>query len=450
MYKSLFRNFFNPFFERVIKRRKVLLYLNFLEKSQNWSYAKLLEFQLCELKRLLVHAYTNVPFWNNQFRKLGVSVEEAMNYKVFQELPIINKQIIRENFQQMKAVNFKGQVWGKSTGGSTGEPLYFQYTPESYDWRVAVSKRGYSWAGCEDGIKQAYIWGDDLGKTQFLKQTKKNLHRCFLRHKYFNCFNFGRQEMERAVKDMNKFKPEIIVGYANPLFNFAKFVRDRKKINFQLKSIISAAEKLHDFQRKEIEDVFGCEVFATYGSREFMLIASECEEHCGLHINMENLFVEIIKEDGSPALEGEIGEVVVTDLHNFAMPFIRYKIGDMAISTNKVCPCKRGLPLLADVTGRSLDMIVSIDGKYIAGEFFPHLMKDYKEVKKFQVLQDKEDHLVVKIIKAEVFSDSRLNLLKQAILHAVGQKMQVDILFVDDIPLTPSGKYRITVSELNK
>jgi len=449
MYQHIFNNILNPLYESAIKRRNMLKYHKFLGKSQWWSLKELQRFQYGELSRLLQNAYENVPYWRRLFDKLSLKPIDIKNEKDLHKLPIIDKNDIRNNYDEMIATNYKNKTWKKSTGGSTGAPLHFEYTPESYDWRVATSKRGYLWAGCEAGIKQAYIWGANINKVSALQRIKENLHHAILRQKYFNCFKFNEEEMKRTLLALNRYKPAIIVGYTNPLYEFAKFASGCDDLKFKPKAIISAAEKLHDFQRKEISKVFGCEVFNTYGSREFMLIASECDKHDGLHVNMENLVVEVIKEDGSPAKPDEIGEIVITDLHNYGMPFIRYKIGDMAIPSDKQCQCGRGLPLLKDVTGRSLDIIKTSDGKNIPGEFFPHLMKEFQGVKQFQVVQDKIDHLLIRIVKKDELLDSKLSFMKNEIKKVTGTTVKVDISFVEDIPLTSTGKYRVTISELN-
>ena len=448
MYYKIFSRVLNPFFEKIIKKRKMLDHLNFLNKSQWWTAEKLKNYQWDELQKLLKHAFNEVPYWKDRFNEIGMNFEDIRTYEDFQKLPIITKEDIRANKDRMIADNWRGKTWTKATGGSTGVPLELDYTPDSYDWRVACSKRGYSWAGCEDGIKQGYIWGVAIGKVGWMKKLKENLHHAILRQKYFNCFEFTKEKMNVCLQELNRFKPDIIVGYTNPLYNFAQFVKKSNKLKFQPKGIVSAAEKLHEFQRKLISETFGCKVFNTYGSREFMLIASECEEQMGLHINVENLFVEIIKADGTPAKDGELGDVVITDLHNYGMPFIRYKIGDMAVASNKICKCGRGLPLLADVVGRSLDMLKTPDGRNVPGEFFPHLMKEFKGIDRFQVVQNQIDSLEIKIVKNDQFDNGDLNMLKVEIVKIMGNAIKITFNFVNDIPLTKTGKYRVTISRI--
>jgi phenylacetate-CoA ligase len=450
MYSKIYKNIFEPFYEKGVKKRKMLNYRHFLKDSQWWPKERLLEFQWQELQKLLRHSYEQVPYWQDIFKKLGITSKDIRDYSDFQKFPITSKEDIKSNKTQMIARNYLGKTWTKSTGGSTGVPLELDYTPDSYDWRMAVSKRGYSWAGCEDGIRQAYIWGVAIGKISFLKRIKENIHHRILRQRYFNCFEFDENKMKKAVKKLNNYKPEIIVGYTNPLYDFTKFIKQNGALKFKPNAIISAAEKLHEFQRKEIGEVFNCEVFNTYGSREFMLIASECEKHKGLHMNVENLFVEIIKEDGSPAQAGEMGDMVITDLHNYGMPFIRYKIGDLGIASSKQCSCGRGLPILEEVIGRSLDMIRTPDGRCVPGEFFPHLMKEFKWVKQFQVIQEDINNLIIKIVTTGDLKENEFKIMQNESYKVMGKNTGIDFRFVDHIPLTKTGKLRVTVSNIGR
>ncbi|MEW6074716.1 MAG: phenylacetate--CoA ligase family protein [Candidatus Omnitrophota bacterium] len=448
MYQQIYKKLISPIHENIFKRSKFLNYLGFLEESQWWPRDKLLNFQWKELQKLLKHSYEQVPYWCDVFKKLKIKPDDIKNYSDFQKLPIIEKQDIRRNKKLMVARNYAGKTFTKSTSGSTGMPLELDYTSDSYDWRMAVSKRGYSWAGCEDGKKQAYFWGGVSGKESIIKKCKEYLYHMVLRQKYIDCCGFTEKNMGVVLENLNQYAPEVIIGYANPIYNFSRFVERHGNLRFKPKAIISAAEKLYKPQREVIANAFKCQVFNTYGSREFMLIASECAEHKGLHINVENLFVEVINESGFQAKPGEMGDVIITDLHNYGMPFIRYRIGDMAIPTDEKCACGRELPLLEDVTGRTLDIIRTPDGRYIPGEFFTRLFREFNEIRQFQVVQDKLDSLNLKIIREKQISDKRIDFIKDEVGKILGKKVSVKIEFVDNIPLTKTGKYRVTVSNI--
>jgi phenylacetate-CoA ligase len=400
------------------------------------------------LLELLKHASHYCAYYQNVLSERGLNISNFDSINDLSKLPILTKDIIRKNFNDLISTQHRDTIWKKSTGGSTGQPLHFAYTKESYEWRVAMSKRGYAWADALPGARQAYIWGIQLGKVGRIKRMKEQLHNLIDRQLYFNCFEFDEETMTQCLVKLNRFKPVAIIGYTNPLYNFALFIGDNSKIKFAPPAIICAAEKVLPYQREVIERVFGAKVFNTYGSREFMLIAAECENHKGLHVSAENLIVEIIKDDGTPAKDGETGKIVVTDLHNYGMPFIRYDIGDLGIATSRTCSCGRGLPLIDDVVGRSLDVIRTPEGKIVPGEFFPHLMKDFIDIGRFQIIQEKLDHLVIKLVPSTELSKTTKELIGREIRKQVGPAMVIDYEVVSDIPLTATGKYRVTISKV--
>ncbi|GAB4554277.1 MAG: phenylacetate--CoA ligase family protein [Geothermobacteraceae bacterium] len=437
----LYEKIYWPVFEFIKRRQTVKLYKKSLSTQWNDVLSNN-QLQMEEFIKLRNYINRYVPFYVDLANSLLPKDASLTDY------PVMCKKIIKNEFFRLVTQGKNAGLWMKSTGGSTGVPLHFGYTKESYEWRVAMSKRGYLWARAEPGSRQAYIWGTQLGEVSKLRKFKEDLHHFIDRQLYFNCFDFGPNEMSRCLYRLNRWKPEILVGYTNPLYEFALFVDQRGGPGFKPRSIICAAEKVHDFQREVLEKVFGCPVFNTYGSREFMLIAAECEKHEGLHVSMENLIVEVVDDEGNPVKPGEVGRVLVTDLHNYGMPFIRYEIGDLARLSDRQCSCGRGLMMLDDVIGRQLDVIRRPDGKIVPGEFFPHMMKDFKEVEKFQVVQRELNSLEIKLKLSEEIESDGLVLMERLTRDVVGPDMRLNFMPVDDIPLTPTGKHRVTVSEL--
>lgn len=447
LYQKIYQNLFFPLFERGKGRTTSSLYSNSL-KSQYQPIAANQERQVAALVKLVDFANNHSLYYQKFFATWGFQPDRLSALDGLLGAPVLTKDLVRENFENLICAPLRDTLWRKSTGGSTGQPLHFGYTPNSYDWRVAMSKRGYSWAGATPGTKQAYVWGVQLGNVSRARQLKESLHHLVDRQKYFNCFQFGPGEMASCLSSLNRWQPEVLVGYTNPLYEFALFVDYNGGPKFRPRSIICGAEKVHPFQREVLEKVFKCPVFNTYGSREFMLIAAECEKHEGLHVSMENLIVEVVDGAGNPVKPGEVGRVLVTDLHNYGMPFIRYEIGDLARLSDRQCSCGRGLMLLDDIVGRSLDVIRAPAGKIIPGEFFPHLFKDFPEIYRFQVVQKKIDLLHIKYqLNAPMPAEGLARLLGE-IRGVVGPQMQIDLVPVEDIPLTQTGKYRVTISEL--
>lgn len=447
MYSTLFRNFLYPLYESGLRRRKTIHHFKQLNASQWNSYDELKAQQWLDLKKLLNHAYEQSPYHRNSFDQLGISPQDIETPEDFLQLPICSRDDVVKGYQEMVAANFKDKISYKATGGSTGVPVKFALDRGSYERRMAAADRGYQWAGCEPGRHTLYIWGVDVGNPSFLRRQKVALYHRIFNRKMFNCFNFTDDEMRRCLDYINTRRPTGIVSFTSAIMNFAEFI-DRNNLECKgVPSIITGAEKLYPHQRELMERVFKAKVFNTYGCREFMLIAAECDRHEGLHVTMDNLYVEILK-DGKPAMPGESGEIVITDLNNYGMPFIRYKNGDIAVQGDKACSCGRGLPLIQDIDGRKMDTIKACDGKMVSGGFFPHLMKEIEEIGKFQVIQQAQDRLLIKLVKKEPISDDRLEFCLHEIKKVLGDEMNIEFQFVDEIPLTSSGKYRVTISEI--
>jgi phenylacetate-CoA ligase len=446
-YGWLFKQVLEPCFER-LKGRSILDHRAQLERSQWWSADRLEAHQWDNLTALLQHAYEQTPYWRRTMDRVGLPPSRIRSWEDFRRLPLISREEIQGNVDAMCAADHRGKTWPKSTGGSSGTPLHFHYTPESYEWRAATTKRGYGWAGYEDGLRSLHIWGVALGEVSAYQRYKEMLHRTILRQRYINCFDWGPDAMRRAFEEIRRFQPEVIVAFTNPLYELAKFLQQEGRKPPPIHSIVTGAEKLHEHQRAVIHAAFGCPVFNTYGSREFMLIASECTEHSGLHIQMENLVVEVVTEQGQPVKPGETGEIVVTDLHNLGMPFIRYRIGDLGIPSDRDCPCGRKLRLLEDVVGRSLDMLVTAEGRMVPGEFFPHLMKDHEQIRQFQVIQNEPDLLEIRFVRSDRQAEVELEPVRHEIQTVMGQGTRIRFEEVAEIPLTRLGKLRVTINNI--
>jgi phenylacetate-CoA ligase len=200
--------------------------------------------------------------------------------------------------------------------------------------------------------------------------------------------------------------------------------------------------------RRTIEETLGSELFDFYGSREIPNIAAECAAHNGLHIISPMRYVEILDGQGVPASVGEIGRVIVTDLVNYSMPFIRYEIGDLAVVGGHECKCGCGFPLIKEIVGRQTDFIQTADRKFVHGEFFTHLFYGLPHIVKFQVVQTDLHSLYVYIVKAGQLDIASLRPIKEKISRKMGRDTKLIFQFVDDIPPSPTGKYRFTISEL--
>ncbi len=433
-------------FETGVKRRGVFQYWADLQTSQWYTRDELGDIQNRALSRLIQHAWDTCPYYQETWSALGIGPDALRTPADYARWPIIDRDLIRENLPGMRSHAPGLKLQPKATGGSSGTPLRFFLDDGSYDRRMAAWHRGYGWAGAAPGTKQLYLWGVPLDEQSRWRSWKINLYDRLYRRRVFNSFTLNDASAAEFLARLEADRPDVIVAYANPIYFLARLLQQSGARPFSPRSIVVGAEKLFDFQRELIESVFQAPVFETYGSREFMLIGAECDRHQGLHLTSEHLLIEILTDRGEPAKPGEEGSVVITDLHNFGMPFIRYANGDRAVAGFETCTCGRGLPLLRKVVGRRLDVLTTPDGRKIPGEFFPHLVKDFEAIRRFQVIQDAPDRITLLLIVTSDWRAADEQHLRSAIAAVTGPSVTLDLQRVDDIPLTPAGKLMVVVN----
>lgn len=424
-------------------------HLKDLDVSQWKSPTELKQLQWNKLKKLLDYSYTYVPYYKEKFDELCLTPDDIKNPDDFRKLPILTKEDIEKNISRMTSLMYdQKDLIKNSTGGSTGRTLNFYLDRRNIGVRWAIASRGNRMAGLDIGDNHAYLWGSPFDASlqkRILNNIYNKMIGCDL---FLSSYDLSEDNMFLYAKQLQKYNPKVIIGYSSSLYAFAKFLQKYKIEGINPKSIIASADVLYDYQRKIIEDVFCCKIFNRYGCREFNIIAQECCEHNGLHINVEHIYMECLTEDKKSAELGEKGTLIITDLDNYGMPFIRYNIGDMGELIDNKCKCGRGLPQLKYLEGRVLDIIVGSNGKLFNGHFFSILLRTAVEgIKQFQVVQKSKDELNIKIIVDETFRKESIDLLTTKIHENCGNDMNVKFEFVDEIPLTKSGKFRFVISE---
>ncbi|HBF09192.1 MAG TPA: hypothetical protein DHW71_13055 [Gammaproteobacteria bacterium] len=448
-----------------------LKHLKMLEKRQFWSTNQLQSWQLERLQAMVTHAYQTVPFYRELYRAAGIKPEDIRSLDDINLLPCVRKKDIQEQGDAfLSSLYDKSTLVADASGGSTGMPTHFYKDKEQYQRRAADQVRHDRWSGWDLGDPYALIWGaqKDLKAISSLKQriVTQYIHRVMP----LDAFDLTPEKMSRFADVLEKEQPPMILGYANALLAFAQYLSDfRPHHTIRPKGIVSSAEALTDKNKAFIQDVFKTKVLNRYGSREVGLIASECQHQKGLHINADNVFVEIgrfgeqVDEQGQvsdPEQMGAIqsriprlcntdesGELIVTDFWNYGMPFIRYRMGDEGHKLPGFCDCGRKLPLLGQVSGRVSDFIIAMNGTRIHGEYFTHIFYDLADVKQFQLVQEKVDQVDLKVVtNGERFAQEEF-VIKE-IKKVCGDEVNVNIVQVEHIPPTASGKYLFTISKV--
>ena len=429
------------------KRSDFYSWLKQYSKTQYLNEQELKAMQLNLLKDLLRHAYNSTSYYKELFDKIDFNPELVENLDELKNIPFLTKKTVTDNFQKITAHDIDPKrLISNSTSGSTGTNFHFLTDKKSLLKRSVLNMRMDEWIGFKFGEKKLTIWGAafDLKKKSFFKKLKFS----FKRQKLLSGYNLSESDMMEYFQIMKTFNPKLITGYPSTLKMFSEFLI-KNKLNYTPKAIRTEGETLYDFQREIISSAFNAPVYSFYSSREISGIAHECKKQKGFHIFSENVIVEVIDEDGNSISEGE-GEIVLTDLNNFVMPFIRYKIGDRAIISQRQCDCGIKLPLLEKIIGRSFDLIKFPNGNQVSGTFWTLLLRSKPGIDDFQVNQKQNGEIDISIKTNDNYNALLENEIIEQIKSFGGSETLLSINKVRDIPITKGGKMRFVISDFKQ
>jgi len=399
------------------------------------------------------YAYTNVPYYQRLLNERSIKPGGITCTQDMVKLPILTKNIARTFSRELVAQDFPTREIVQSyTGGSTGEPLaFFRSRKEQANWDSAATLRAFEWAGCELGDKRAVITvvrPYNSTMAGFRQEAKDFFRRTLM----LDAKELSVQTIPLYVKKIYNFRPKLLTGYPSALELLARFIQGEARYQIRPKAVITGAEQLYDYQRELFSSVFQCETFSYYASHEVHALGSECAAHTGYHLAAENVIVEIVDDEGFPVVDGREGRIVVTSLHNYAMPFIRYEIGDVGAMSGDDCPCGRGLPLLTKLSGRTSDIIYTMSGKSVPGASLIHVFREPMGVAQFQMVQESYDAVIVKIVMEKEYPEEYLVEISRKIVRkyrdVLGEDMDIRVKVVDHIPQTMDGKRRVIISNI--
>ncbi len=423
-----------------------------IEKIQWLAKDQIKKIQIERLQKLLSLAHERIPYWKTIFIDRGFNPYAIKDIEMLKQLPVMTKRDLQINCAELLDQSFpKHKLIENASGGSTGEPtLFYQHRERNYR-RAMEQIRHDRWSGWEIGDANALLWGANHDFNNYQRFLRRIHNTLFFRCIPLDAFQLTKEKMVEYLTLLQKRKPTMIQAYAQAIFLFAQTIQknDYAVKPLQLKGIVSSAEQLFPWQKDIVEKVFNCKVFNRYGSREVGLIASQCGQSPYLHINSDNLIVEILRADDSTANPGERGRVVVTDLWNTVMPFVRYDTGDIGALRLENCPCGRGLPLMESPDGRVADMITLPNGTIIHGEYFTHLFYGISGIRQFQLVQTEKNKLVFSVVKDVNVSEHALDQVMAKLKDFIHDpNVQIEVAYVDTIPLPQSGKHRFTISKV--
>lgn len=411
-----------------------------------WPIDKVREDQLKRLRSVVQHAFQQTDYYHDRLVEAGISPDCIKTLSDLQRLPLLTKEDIRFNKLRMvsRLTEVNKLIPGK-TSGSTGISLEFFQDEGSQQWKRGATVAYDRWSGWDMGERVGAIWGNPecyQNWRLYLRNILRN------RHIYLDTLKMDEQSMLLYHSTLMKKKPAILFGHAHSLFLFARFMEQKGLSGIYPRGIISTCMVLHDFERQCIERVFGCRVTNRYGCEEVSLIACECPEG-NMHLNCDSLIVEFIR-NGKPVSPGEPGAIVVTDLTNYGMPFIRYKVGDVGVPSAKTsCTCGCTYPILESLEGRVADYVVTPDGNFISGiSLTENFAMRLPGVKQMQIVQERIDYLIFRIVKGESFETQTERDIYGLARERFGDGMDCNIEYCESIQSETSGKYRFCVSKI--
>lgn len=440
LYETMFRTVLYPAYESGLMRRGTLRYLREYEDTQWLSTDEILALQWRKLEALLDYCWERIPYYRARWRELGIERGDIRGMDDYARLPVLGKDEIRAHHEDFLPSRPDQPILFKATSGSTGEPLRVGFTRESYERRIAVMYRGYGWSGGHHGRRTLYLWGQPAGGMGW----KERLYQSAFQRRTLNAFHMTAERMAEYADAFDRFQPRVVVSYVAPIVRMARWLLDEGRVPHRPDVILAAAEALHEGERALVEQAFGCPVQNTYGCREFMLIAAECPHRGGLHVNADHLVVEL----AGAANGGGAGDLVVTDLHNYGMPLLRYANGDMARPGGDSCACGRGLPKIASVEGRKLDVLQTADGRQIFGEHIVYAFLGTSGVDQWQVVQDTPDAWDVYLVPGRGFGTDAIDRIARDLQPVCGEQTALRFHLRDAIALTPAGKRRPTINNI--
>ncbi|UTA47362.1 hypothetical protein L1F30_14510 [Simiduia sp. 21SJ11W-1] len=403
--------------------------------------------QQTRLNALLQHCWHNSDWYRPLLREAGYTPESVWSPADLTALPVTTKADIRDNIDQFIASNAnKQQLARAKTGGSTGVSLNLFFDEHCQAMRNAGQMYADSMAGWHIGDRVAAVWGNPPKYTTAKAKLRAQL---LDRMIFLDTMDLNNQSMGAFVARWHAFKPQVIFGHAHSIYIFAKFLLEQGIQTVRPVGVVATSMMLLNHERKSIEQALGCKVTNRYGCEEVGLIAVECEQHNGMHLNVQHLVVESLDAANAPAAPGTAGKLVLTDLNNFGMPLLRYRVEDVGALSNRQCSCGRTTPLLERLEGRVADFLKKPDGGQVAGvSLVERTLTKVPGVAQMQLVQDTLHEIKIHRVKGAEFNAQTDNALLQEFRQVFPDDVALTIKDADKIPQEASGKYRFSICRI--
>lgn len=395
------------------------------------------------LRKLVAHAYAHVPYYRRLLDEAGVRPESIRTIDDIRSLPITSRRDRQQTpREELTARNRNlSRCYSSRTSGATGIPLEI------------VGNRADRSAMNPSFIAVYLAWGASIwDRLMFIQARPQHLSKPAAWYERLRVLRrrnlFAQDDLAEWVARWRRWQPSLLQGYALTLKLFAERLSRAGISDVRARFVVSTSGTLDQGGRRLIERAFGARVIDVYASEEAGgVIAWQCPSCNGFHVNQESVVVEVL-EGGRPAPPGTPGEVVITNLANYTMPFIRYQQGDVAVLSEQAPRCGRQSPLLAEVQGRAGDCVVLSSGRRLTPHPFFLLLDELAGIAEWRLVQTSIDELRVEVCGDRENQIGLRERIVEGLRSLVGPGMRVAIEFVDGIHRDPSRKLRSVVCEI--
>jgi phenylacetate-CoA ligase len=410
--------------------RDVEHYYETLRKTQWLTLAQMRELQDEKLRRMVRHAYRNVSYYRALMQARHLRPDDIRGQADLHRLPMLAKSDLRRHlcFDLLSDNHDKADVIRITTSGRDGEPLVCYADRQALELRAALALRGSEWTGCKFGEPSLRFWDEGLGAKP-AQLAREQADAAFANRKLLSGFALDDAAVAEALAAIASSRPALIEGSTEVLGYLAeRQLAAGGALPQHPRAVATSGQNLDQATRTRIADAFGTRVFDAYGCREMGSIGFECEAHAGYHVAAEGFIVEVLR-DGRRAAPGESGEVVVTDLANSCMPWIRYRTGDTATFIgDEPCACGRHTPRFGDLSGRAPSILEGAGGRRVPGGFFAHYLKDFDyAIARFRVEQTGPGAVRFRFARAGRFSQEVLDEILATFRARLGEETRIDV-----------------------
>ncbi len=421
--------------------KKYFFYLS----SQRWNKEKIKAYQDRKLRSIVKHAAENVPYYRNLFKDINFDPDTFKGREDMYKIPLLDKQTLRTRQKEFIADNAEqyGINWD-STSGSTGTPLHLIIDDATKAHKLACVIRSYQWAGYTPWKKtfsiQSYTFEDPQAISKHFSYV--NLWR-------FNSKLLKKETALEVVKMINEIKPKVFIGYPFSMLMLSRFAREEGIGIHPFESIVTAGETLSEGRRKLLQEAYQCKVFDFFSLHEDVAVVTECQ-HNTKHFCEDFAYNEVVDQNGDLVSAGGTGELVGTGFYNFAMPLIRYRLGDTVIlnkDTEGICKCGREFSSVKEIVGRQNDYLETPDGRFL-GNVLEHAVDNAKGVVFSQCVQDAVDHIYINMIVDETFGPDSTRQFEKGLRGRLGDEIKIDFKTVEHLEKSKSGKTPFIMSKI--